>query len=298
MYQAKNDGRNNYCFYSSDMNQDLTEKLLMKNALYKAMKNEAFLLNYQPQVDLVSGRLMGLEALARWPRPEVGNVPPSRFIPLAEEEGLILEFGKWVLKTACQQIREWQEMGLPMVRVAVNLSARQFEEDDLVEYIIETLKENNLSPEVLEVEVTESLIMRNPSKSAKILAKLRGQGITIALDDFGTGYSSLSYLREFAFDTLKLDRSFIIHMTDNPEDAAIVDTVIQMGKALKQTVLAEGAEEKSQVLSLQSKGCDQVQGYWVSPPLNANDTVAFIKSWEPSKVADLGSMVDRVKGDD
>ncbi|MBF0357796.1 MAG: EAL domain-containing protein [Magnetococcales bacterium] len=293
MYQAKADGRNDYCFYSPDMNQDLTEKLLMKNALYKAMKNEAFLLNYQPQVDLVTGRLMGLEALARWPRPEVGNVPPSRFIPLAEEEGLILEFGKWVLKTACQQIREWQDMGLPKVRVAVNLSARQFEEDDLVDYIMATLKENNLNPGVLEVEVTESLIMRNPAKSASILAKLRGEGIAIALDDFGTGYSSLSYLREFSFDTLKLDRSFIIHMTDNPEDAAIVDTVIQMGMALKQTVLAEGAEEENQITALQAKGCGQVQGYWVSPPLNANDAAAFMKSWEPSTVTNLWSKVEK-----
>ncbi|MBF0382044.1 MAG: EAL domain-containing protein, partial [Magnetococcales bacterium] len=291
MYQAKHGGRNDYCFYSPDMSQDLTEQLILKNALYKAMKNEVFLLNYQPQVDLMNGRLMGLEALARWPRPDVGSVPPSRFIPLAEEEGLILEFGRWVIKTACQQVKEWQDMGLPFVSVAVNLSSRQFEEDDLVDYILETLAQNFLSPGSLEVEVTESLIMRNPAKSAKILEKLRGVGIGIALDDFGTGYSSLSYLREFSFDTIKLDRSFILNMTKKPEDEAIVDTVIQMGKNLKQKVLAEGVEDESQMISLQAKGCSQVQGYWISSPLSANDAVAFIKSWDPEKVVSLWSKV-------
>jgi len=278
MYRAKAEGRNKYRFFSAEMNACALENLLMSNSLRTALENDELLLHYQPQYDLRSGRISGIEALVRWRHPELGLLPPARFVPLAEETGQIEALGEWVLRTACTQMRAWREANLPLERVAVNLSAAQFRHPDLSKRIADVLAESGLPPRHLEIEVTETMVMRNPARAAEILSRLKDKGITIAVDDFGTGYSSLSYLKRFPIDYLKIDCSFVSGLPDNADDAAIVKAIIAIAKSLKIKLLAEGVETASQHAFLCKHGCDEVQGFLFGRPVPAEEIERQLES--------------------
>lgn len=269
LYRAKEQGRNNYQLYTPAMNARAFERLALENSLRKALERQEFLLHYQPQLELKTGQIIGIEALLRWQHPDLGLVYPAEFIPLAEETGLIVPLGEWVLRTACAQNRTWRAAGLPPITMAVNLSARQFQHHDLVETIARILKETDLEPGGLEVEITESIAMQNADYTIVILKELKDMGIQISLDDFGTGYSSLSYLKKFPLDTLKIDQSFIRDLSSEANDAAIANAVIVLAHSLKLNVLAEGVETREQETFLKDKGCDRYQGYLFSNPLPA-----------------------------
>jgi len=277
MYHAKDEGRNNFQLYSAEMNAQSYKRLTLEYALRRGLERDEFRLHYQPQVDLASGRIIGAEALIRWQHPELGLVSPLDFIPLAEETGLIVPIGEWVLRQACAQARAWQEAGLEPVRVAVNLSARQFRQAQLFETITATLQQTGLAPEWLEVEVTESLMMHDINRTIEVLNGLEQRGISVALDDFGTGYSSLSYLRRLPIDVIKIDKSFIEHIPDNADDAAIAIAIITLSKNLQRKVIAEGVETRSQVNFLRHYGCDMVQGYYYSKPVPAEDFMDLLR---------------------
>ena len=270
MYHAK-EGGNHYQFFLSSMGVLSSERLKLENDLRKALERKEFFLHYQPKVDLNTGEIISVEALVRWQHPELGMVSPVKFIPLAEETGLILPLGEWVLRTACRQNKAWQEAGLPPVRVAVNLSMAQFQQKNLTEMITLALKETGLSPHFLELEVTESVIMRNPETTSQILQELKELGIQISLDDFGTGYSSLSYLRQLPLDALKIDQSFIRNIKTNPDEMSIVKAIIDLAHSLKMKVITEGVETEDQVQVLRSCQCDEIQGYYFSPPVSAEE---------------------------
>jgi diguanylate cyclase (GGDEF)-like protein/PAS domain S-box-containing protein len=276
MYRAKTEGRNNYQFFSVEMNARMLENLLMSNGLRRALERGEFLLHFQPRLDLVTGRVSGAEALIRWANPEMGLVPPGRFIPLAEESGLIEPIGEWVLKAACRQMRAWLDAGLPMERIAVNLSARQFRHPDLTRRVAAILRETGLPARHLELEVTESMVMHDPEKTTALLAGIKAMGIAIAIDDFGTGYSSLSYLKRFPIDFLKIDQSFVRGVPDDADDAAIVRAIVAMAKSLKLRVIAEGVETPEQRAFLEAQGCEEGQGYLFSRPVPAADFEALI----------------------
>lgn len=269
MYQAKDCGMNNYMVYTSAMNEKGMQRFKLESSLRKAIQNEEFVVYYQPQINILSGDIIGLEALIRWQHPELGLVPPSDFIPLAEETGLILAIGDWVLKTACHQIKIWQNEGLGPIRVSVNLSTRQFLQHNLVSKISEILTETELEPDNLELEITESMTM-DVEHAIATLNELKKIGINLSLDDFGTGYSSLSYLKKFSVDHLKIDRSFVRDILTDSNDADIVATIIAMAHSLGLSVIAEGVETMAQLQYLKGLGCDKVQGYLFSPPLPAD----------------------------
>jgi EAL domain-containing protein (putative c-di-GMP-specific phosphodiesterase class I) len=239
------------------------------------------MLHYQPKVDLASGRVVGFEALARWHHAELGVIPPDSFIPVAEQSGLILPLGEFVLRAAAAQIRAWREMGLPPLRVSVNLSAHQFQTEELADTVIQILREAHVSPRYLDVEITESTMMTNKGIAVSVLQKLKGIGITVSLDDFGTGYSSLSYLKGFPIDTVKIDRSFIRDITLDPDDAAITAAIISMAKALNLRVTAEGVETEGQLSFLREHGCDEMQGYLFSPPLPSDQATDLLREMPP-----------------
>ncbi|SDG35936.1 MULTISPECIES: EAL domain-containing protein [unclassified Duganella] len=268
MYRAKKLGRNNTQFYEPAMNEEARERLRIESALRNAVERQEFVLHYQPQVDLQSGRVVGVEALLRWQHPELGMVAPARFIALAEETGLIVEIGAWVLRTACAQARAWQDAGMGALRVAVNLSPRQFSEPQLLASIDEVLRQTGLPPSCLDIEVTEGLFMHDVTQAVELLHKLKALGLALSIDDFGTGYSSFSYLRHFPIDVLKIDRSFISDISDGDE-AAIVVSIIALAHNLKLRVIAEGVETETQLDYLRRHGCDEIQGYYFSPPLPA-----------------------------
>lgn len=267
--RAKQMGRNNHQFYSPVMNAKASRNLQMGNALRRAVEREEFTLAYQPQVDMENERLVGVEALIRWKHPGWGNIPPIEFIPLAEETGLIFPIGDWVLKTACAQARAWQDAGLPRIRVGVNLSNRQFSQENLVHTITRVLEEEKLDPSYLELELTESTFMHNEEDALATLAALKEMGVHIAIDDFGTGYSSLRYLKRFPIDILKIDRSFVQDIPRVAEDAAIVEAIIAMAKSLGVRVIAEGVETSEQLAFLLAHGCSLMQGYYLSRPIDA-----------------------------
>ncbi len=267
MYRAKETGRNNFQFYTSAMNERAMERLRIEGDLRNALEREEFILHYQPQVDLGTGRVLGMEALLRWQHPELGTVPPVRFIDLAEETGLIVPIGLWVLRTACRQGMEWQRAGLGQVRIAVNLSARQFYQHDLVASITGILAETGLSPDLLELELTESMMMNDVEHAVIILRDLKKIGVHLSIDDFGTGYSSLAYLKRFPIDLLKIDQSFVRDITVDPDDAAIVLSIISLAHSLRLKVIAEGVETEAQLAYLQRHGCDFMQGYYFSRPV-------------------------------
>jgi diguanylate cyclase (GGDEF)-like protein/PAS domain S-box-containing protein len=273
MYSAKADGRNNFRFFTENMNAQAVERLTLESSLRSALAREQLFLMYQPQMDIATGRITGLEALLRWQHPEFGLVPPDRFIRIAENSGLIVSIGEWVLRTACLQARAWQNEGLSAVTVAVNVSAIQFRQDGFCELIRSMLRETGLAPQHLELELTESLLFANADVTLSVIRELKAIGVALAIDDFGTGYSSFSYLRQFRVSKLKIDRTFIRDVAINPDDAAITAAIISMAKSLNLRVIAEGVENEAQMSFLREHQCDEIQGYYFSKPL-AVDKVA------------------------
>ncbi|RXZ80820.1 EAL domain-containing protein [Paenibacillaceae bacterium] len=270
MYEVKKNGKNGWKFFTNELDNVLLEKLELESDLRKAVRRNELLLHYQPQIRTGDHRMIGIEALVRWQHPTKGMLSPGKFIALAEEIGLIYDIGTWVLREACRQMKQWHLAGGPLIPISVNLSAAQFHQENLVIYITKILEETGLSPEYLELEITESMMM-DPSVSAAILKELNQIGIRISLDDFGTGYSSLSYLKLFSINKLKIDRSFITDITMNEDDKAIVATIIAMAQHLKMEVIAEGIETKDQLDILTANDCKEIQGFYFSRPLSAND---------------------------
>ena len=271
MYEAKNRGKNNLQFYAAELATESARLFALEADLRMALQRDQLILYYQPKIDLASGRLCGLEALVRWLHPELGLVPPGDFIGLAENRGLIEPLGRWVLRAACQQLRDWQAAGLPTVPVAVNLSARQFGSDSLVNDVQQALQDFDLAASDLEVELTESALMTDPRRAGEVLHQLADMGIALSIDDFGTGYSSLSYLKRFPARVVKIDRAFVDGLPDDGDDLAITRAVIAMAHSLKLTVVAEGVETQAQLQVLRQLGCDQVQGYLLGRPMPASD---------------------------
>lgn len=269
--RAKENGGGDYQFYAAEINVKAFAHLMLENALRRAIENDELVLYYQPQVDVVTGNVVGLEALARWRHPEHGLIPPAEFIPLAEETGLIIPIGEWVLRRACTQAKAWQDEGFEPLPVAVNVSGRQFRRKDLPELIARVLDETALPPSSLKLELTESCVMEDAGFAAGVLGKLKAEGVGVSVDDFGTGYSSLSHLRRLPVDELKIDRSFIHAATDDEDDAAIVAAVVQLARTLRLQVVAEGVETEKQLGLLRSLGCARAQGYLFSHPLPAEE---------------------------
>ena len=277
MYRAKDSGRNNVQFYTPAMNRRVTERLALEAKLRQALAHDEFMLHYQPKVELRSGRIVGMEALLRWNPVAGGTVPPSSFIPLAEETGLIVPIGEWVLHTACSHNRMLQEAGLPAIEVAVNISARQFEPQSLVRLVRQALASSGLNAQCLELELTESLVMRNPVDVIDVLAELKDMGLRLSIDDFGTGYSSLSYLQRFPVDRLKIDQSFVRDIGADPNDAVIARAVISLGHSLGMSVIAEGVSSAEQLAFLRDNDCDEMQGYYFSEPLPIDELAMLLE---------------------
>ena len=269
MYHAKGTGRNNFQFFKGDMNLRAVERQSLEGSLRHALESEQFLLHYQPKVNLLTGQITGVEALIRWRQSDRGLIPPSHFVPIAEDCGLILPIGRWVLREACRQARAWQCAGLPRLPVAVNVSAVEFRDQDFVDGVRTVLSETGLEARCLELELTEGVLMEDAESTAAVLQELKTMGVRLAVDDFGTGYSSLSYLRQFPIDILKIDRSFVQQITADSEDSLIVSAIINMGKSLKHVVVAEGIETQEQRAYLQSQHCAEGQGYFFSRPVPA-----------------------------
>jgi diguanylate cyclase (GGDEF)-like protein/PAS domain S-box-containing protein len=270
MYRAKEQGKNHYMIYNSKMNEKSLEKLVLEKELHKAIQNNEFVLYYQPQIDLKTEKIVGVEALLRWNHPQLGMIPPGEFIPLVEETGLAVTLGEWVLRHACQQSKRWQTLGIPPLRVSINLSPQQFLGPGLVDTVKNILRETGLNPRYLELEITESMTM-DVERSISTLEQLNELGVQIAMDDFGTGYSSLNYLKKFSIHRLKIDRSFVKDIIEDQSNAKIVSTIISMAHGLNLEVIAEGVETIEQVEFLRQLHCDQVQGYYYSRPLPASD---------------------------
>ena len=268
MYSAKDGGRNNFKFFTADMNAQTVERLALENGLRLALDKKELFLVYQPQMDIATGKISGLEVLLRWQHPELGLVPPDRFIQIAENSGLIVPIGEWVLRTACSQARKWQDEGLLGLSIAVNVSAVQFRQQGFCEIIRKVLRETGLAPHYLELELTESLLLGDADATLSVLQELKAMGLTLAIDDFGTGYSSFSYLKRFPVSKLKIDRSFVRDVAVNPDDAAITTAIISMAKSLNLKVIAEGVEDEAQISFLRAHHCDEIQGYYFSKPLS------------------------------
>ncbi len=281
MYCAKDQGKNNYQFYSRSMNATAFERLSLESKLRKALDREEFVLYYQPQLDLNSGQIIGTEALIRWQDPDLGLVSPAEFIPVAEETGLIVPIGQWVLETACRQNKVWHDAGFLHLRLSVNLSGRQFKQEDLTESVLHALRGSGLNPRFLELEITESILMHDTPTITAALQALKEAGLRLAMDDFGTGYSSLSYLKRFPLDTLKIDRSFVTDSTMDPESAAITIAIIMMAHSLELDVVAEGVETEEQLGFLREHGCDVMQGYLLSRPLTAEAFTELLQREQP-----------------
>ncbi|WP_109482638.1 EAL domain-containing protein [Paraburkholderia sp. C35] len=267
MYRAKDMGRNTFQFYQPEMNVSAGARLNLERRLRRALRDNEFLLHYQPQVDIETGQVVGMEALVRWSDPEVGLIPPSQFIPVAEESGLIGPLSEWVLREACRQNKAWQDEGLPPARVSVNLSARQFQQHDIAKLVMQVLEETGLDPQYLELELTESTIMRNAEEAVSMLNELHALGIGLAIDDFGTGYSSLSYLKRFPVDRLKIDRSFVSDIGESSDDETITSAIIALAHSLNLQVIAEGVETSTQLDFLKQRACDEMQGYFFAKPM-------------------------------
>jgi predicted signal transduction protein with EAL and GGDEF domain len=278
MYRAKAAGRGSYQFFSQDMTAQAFERVVMENQLRRALAQDELLLHYQPQLDLVTGAVVGLEALLRWQHPEQGLVPPGRFIPLAEETGLITPIGEWVLRTACAQAQAWRQAGLPFGRIAVNIAGPQLQREGLSDTVRAVLDETGLPPACLELEITETLVMRQVERTIDWLQALQALGVMLAIDDFGTGYSSLAYLKRLPVDKLKIDRSFVRDLPGDENDAAIARAVIALGHSMRLMVIAEGVETVVQRDFLRESGCDQVQGFLYSRPLPAVEAEAFLRA--------------------
>ena len=277
MYRAKDQGKATFHYYTAGLNEEVKERVAIKNGLSKAMERNEFSLHYQPKLDLQTDCFTGVEALMRWNSEELGFVTPNRFIPSLEETGLVNEVGEWVIRQACKQHLKWLDAGLPPVRVAVNLSARQLREPSFVSIVDDVLRELGVAPQFLEIEITESMLMSDSSAIIVALDQLHEMGIPIAMDDFGTGYSSLSYLKRFPIDTIKIDRSFVAEITSDPDYAEIIKTIISMGKTLNRKIIAEGVETEEQLSKLREYHCDEIQGYFISRPMPAAGLMSTLK---------------------
>jgi diguanylate cyclase (GGDEF)-like protein/PAS domain S-box-containing protein len=277
MYRAKDLGRNTFQLYSSEMNANFDERLTLETDLWKALERDEFVLHYQPKVALKTGRIIGMEALLRWRHPVSGMIPPGKFIPVAEESSLIVQIGKWVIHEACAQNKAWQNDGLRYVPIAVNISARQLHDKDLVETVRTALETTGLRAEHLEIELTESAVMLNTDETINTMALLRGMDVRISLDDFGTGYSSLSYLKRFPVTGLKIDQSFVRDLASDPDDAAIVRAIIVVAQELMLDVTAEGVETIEQLEFLKAHGCGEAQGYYFARPVPASEMGALLE---------------------
>lgn len=278
MYQAKENGRQTFQFFKSAMNVRAVERQAIEECLRRALERQEFVVHYQPKINLKTGRIIGAEALLRWTHPIRGPVSPSQFIPVAEDCGLILPIGTWVLRQACQQAQAWVAAGLPMGTMAVNISAIQLRDENFVDTVFAILKDTGLDPSLLEVELTESVLMKHAEYTASVLKALRARGVQVAVDDFGTGFSSLSYLRKFPIDALKIDQSFVSQITTVPDETIIVNAVISLGRSLKLRVVAEGVETQEQLAFLQAHHCDEAQGYYFSQPVLPQQFAKLLKT--------------------
>ena len=283
LYKAKRSGGANYQFFTADMHELATKRLELESNLRKAIQNEEFTVHYQPRVSVDSLTITGVEALVRWQHPQLGLISPSEFIPLAEDAGLIVPIGEWVLRTACMQGQRWRDQGVAPIQIAVNISARQFHDQDFSQTVIRILEETGLSPKYLELEVTESSIIQDERFAAGMLSRLKSMGINILIDDFGTGFSSLASLKRLPIDALKIDKSFVREATSDPDDAALVMAIITLAHNLRLKVVAEGVETEDQLRFLQLLRCDEIQGYFFSKPLPAERLAAV---FEPQINAD------------
>jgi diguanylate cyclase (GGDEF)-like protein len=282
MYRAKEEGKNNFQFYSKELNEHSLERLTMESNLRRALERNEFRLHYQPKIDLRSGQITGVEALLRWQHPDLGMVAPAQFITMAEETGLIVPIGKWVLQTACRQNKAWQDQGLPRLSMAVNLSARQFSDENLLQDITSIVKESEMDPTLLELEITESMLMLNVEKAIRTLDALNEMGIRLAIDDFGTGYSSLSTLKRFPINSIKVDRSFIRDLPGGADDQSITEAIIAMGRTLSMTVIAEGVETKEQADYLRAQSCDEYQGFYFKKAMPADELAMLLQTLPPA----------------
>lgn len=283
LHRAKKSSGDDYQFYTEDMNSKASRQFALESSLRYAIENEEFVLHYQPRLAVDSLKITGVEALVRWQHPQLGLLSPAEFIPLAEDNGLILPVGEWVLRTACRQNREWQDKGFAPMRVGVNVSARQFQQENLAEIVLQILKDTGLPPASLDLELTESSIMSNAQASIDVLARLKAMGVTISVDDFGTGFSSLSYLKRLPIDALKIDQSFVRDLTTDPDDAALVMTIVTLAHNLRLQVVAEGVETEEQLRFLRLLRCDEVQGYLFSKPLPVRE-LELLLALDPSEL--------------
>jgi len=283
MYQAKAAGRRTFVRYDDAMDVSIRQRATISGALRKVIDRGELYLVYQPRLALQSSRITGVEALLRWNSPEHGDIPPAQFIPLAEESGLILEIGEWVLREACLTLRRWHQHGLGELNIAVNMSVLQLLRGNFPDVVRRILADTGVPPQSLELELTESVLMANAAQTATKLQAFRELGVSLAIDDFGTGYSSLAYLKRLPITTIKIDKEFIGDLTHDPDDAAITSTVIAMAHSLGLNVVAEGVETEAQMQFLSAHQCDEIQGFWVSPPLDAHGCLAFIQYWTQSR---------------
>ena len=277
MYASKDRGKNTYQFFSSEMNAIVVEKLGLETRLRMALKRDEFFLTYQPQMNLATGRITGMEALLRWKHPDAGTLSPATFIRVAEETGLILPIGEWVLHCACAQAKQWQDAGFPKLRIGVNISSRQFNQPDFIDIVDRILHETGFDPKYLELELTESIVMENVPDTIMTLTDLKVRGIHLAIDDFGTGYSSLSYLKHFPFDRIKIAQEFVRDISIDPEDAAIVEAITGMANSLGLDVIAEGVERKDQLDFLRARHCKEMQGFYFARPMSAAEMTGMFK---------------------
>ncbi len=289
MYQAKENGRQNFQFFKPAMNARAVERQFIEESLRRALERQEFTLHFQPKISLTTGAITGAEALLRWTHPTRGAMPPAQFIPIAEDSGLIVPIGRWVLRQACAQSRAWTTAGLPPVSIAVNVSAMEFRDESFLEGRSVILRETGLDPEFLELELTETVLMKRVESTAVILQLLRKRGVRVAVDDFGTGYSSLSYLRRFPIDSLKIDQSFVRQITTGGDDVAIVSAVINMARSLKLRVIAEGVETQEELEFLQAQSCDEAQGYLFARPMPAAQFASLLASGIPAPLAVMSS---------
>ncbi|MDH5471821.1 MAG: EAL domain-containing protein [Gammaproteobacteria bacterium] len=278
MYSVKGNGKNGYRFYADHMNEVYSNHMSLETDMRRALSQGQFKISYQPQINIETGEVFAMEALIRWDHPERGSISPYEFISLAEETGLILPIGEWVLRNACAELKRWREAGLSNIRIAINISACQLEQDHIVKTIIDILHENNIPGEMLEIEITENVIMKDIENGINKLTQLSNHGINIAIDDFGTGYSSLSYLKRLPIDTLKIDRSFVHDMQNSDEDASIIKAIIAMARGLGLNIISEGVETKEQLELLKAWRCKNMQGFLFSRPIKQNDAINFLKS--------------------